>query len=62
MVCRKNAKMPSVLVELGFVTNKEDATLLTNPTYLNLFVQALYSGINDYIRSFESIGGAEVTE
>lgn len=58
----KNAKMPSVLVELGFVTNKEDATLLTNPTYLNLFVQALYSGINDYIRSFESIGGAEVTE
>ena len=53
----RNARMPSVLVELGFVTNQEDARLLTNVAYLNKFSEALYKGIEDFIKSFENSRG-----
>jgi N-acetylmuramoyl-L-alanine amidase len=38
--------MPAVLVELGFITNPGDATLMNeNPA---LFAQGIYQGIENY--------------
>ncbi|USK62196.1 N-acetylmuramoyl-L-alanine amidase [Peribacillus asahii] len=42
----KYTEMPSVLVELGFVTNSEDAKKLSSQR--NLFAQAIYNGIIAY--------------
>jgi N-acetylmuramoyl-L-alanine amidase len=53
----RNARMPSVLVELGFVTNEEDARLLTDDACLQNFSDALYKGIADFVASFERSGG-----
>jgi N-acetylmuramoyl-L-alanine amidase len=53
----RNARMPSVLVELGFVTNEEDARLMTNDAYLKNFSGAIYNGIIDFVTMFERSGG-----
>ncbi|WP_010258396.1 N-acetylmuramoyl-L-alanine amidase [Treponema primitia] len=53
----RNARMPSILVELGFVTNEADALLMTNETYLMKFSQALYKGITQFVTVFERSGG-----
>ena len=53
----RNARMPAILVELGFVSNIEDAKLMSDETYLKLFSQALYKGIADFISEFEQSGG-----
>ena len=51
----RNARMPSVLVELGFLSNETDAALLTDETYLQLFSEALYKGIMDFVGEFEGL-------
>ena len=53
----RNARMPSVLVELGFVTNPDDARLLADPSYLRKLSEALYSGTVDFVSTFEKSGG-----
>jgi N-acetylmuramoyl-L-alanine amidase len=53
----RNARMPSVLVELGFVTNPEDALLLADPSHLRKLSDALYSGTVDFVTAFERSGG-----
>jgi N-acetylmuramoyl-L-alanine amidase len=53
----KNARMPSVLVELGFVSNETDALLMGDETYLKNLSEALYKGISDFIAFFERSGG-----
>jgi N-acetylmuramoyl-L-alanine amidase len=53
----RNARMPSVLVELGFVTNLEDARLMADAAYLKHFSEALYKGIADFVAEFEQSGG-----
>ncbi|MDR2210273.1 MAG: N-acetylmuramoyl-L-alanine amidase [Spirochaetaceae bacterium] len=53
----RNARMPAVLVELGFVTNPDDAVLMADPGYLKLFSQGLYKGIADFVTEFEQSGG-----
>jgi N-acetylmuramoyl-L-alanine amidase len=42
------AKMPSVLVELFFVTNKDDARALQRSSYQEAIIEALYQGIKRY--------------
>lgn len=49
----KNAKMPSVLVELGFVTNPEEAKRLNTPEYLHRCAAGIYNGIQAFIARFE---------
>jgi len=49
----RNARMPSVLVELGFVTNETDARLMNDEVYLKNLSDALYKGISDFIAFFE---------
>ncbi|MFA6506850.1 MAG: N-acetylmuramoyl-L-alanine amidase [Treponemataceae bacterium] len=53
----RNARMPSVLVEIGFITNSEDAALLASDAYLRKLSEAIYSGIKDFITKFERTGG-----
>lgn len=53
----RNAHMPSVLVELGFVTNKEEATLMADKNYLRKTAEAIYNGINTFIMHFEQSRG-----
>jgi N-acetylmuramoyl-L-alanine amidase len=49
----RNTRMPAVLVELGFVSNSDDAKLMSNEEDLKLFAQALYKGIADFVAEFE---------
>ncbi len=49
----RNAKMPSVLVELGFVTNEAEARRLADPAYLRKLSDGIYNGISDFIDYFE---------
>ncbi|MDR0760739.1 MAG: N-acetylmuramoyl-L-alanine amidase [Treponema sp.] len=53
----RNARMPSVLVELGFVSNKEDALFLSDEVYLRSLADSLYKGIADFVAAFEGTGG-----
>ncbi|MEL3906522.1 MAG: N-acetylmuramoyl-L-alanine amidase [Treponema sp.] len=50
----RNAKMPSVLIELGFVTNPDEAKLLNTPSYLQKCAQGIYNGLLSFITRFES--------
>ena len=53
----RNTRMPAVLVELGFLTNEEDAALFVEERSLRKFSEALYNGISDFIADFERTGG-----
>ena len=53
----RNAKMPSVLVELGFVSNEAEALLMRDEAYLKKLSDALYKGICDFVAFFEHSGG-----
>ncbi|MFA6505392.1 MAG: N-acetylmuramoyl-L-alanine amidase, partial [Treponemataceae bacterium] len=53
----RNARMPSVLVEIGFITNSEDAALLASDAYLRKLSEAIYIGVKDFITKFERTGG-----
>lgn len=49
----RNAKMPSVLVEVGFVTNETEARLLADKEHLRKLGDGIYNGIVDFVDYFE---------
>ena len=49
----RNSRMPAVLVELGFVSNQQDALLMTREDDLQKFITSLYNGITNFISIFE---------
>ncbi|MCI1208007.1 MAG: N-acetylmuramoyl-L-alanine amidase [Treponema sp.] len=53
----KNAKMPSVLVEMGFLSNYKEACLLNDDAYLQKISQGLYNGITAFVTHFERSRG-----
>ncbi|MDR3122294.1 MAG: N-acetylmuramoyl-L-alanine amidase [Treponema sp.] len=53
----RNARMPSILVEMGFLTNETEALLLADDAYLMKLSQALYKGITQFVAMFERSGG-----
>ena len=53
----RDTMVPSVLVELGFVSNRDEALLLIDDAYLKKLSDALYKGISDFIAFFERSGG-----
>lgn len=53
----RKAKMPSVLIELGFVTNPEEALLLSKNEYLRNLSKAIYNGTVEFIDDFEATRG-----
>ena len=46
----RGAGMPAVLIELGFVTNADEAMRLTQKVYQNKIAQAMASGISNYLK------------
>lgn len=55
----RNANMPSVLVEVGFLTNKKEAELLNSQNYLSKVANGIYNGLVDFIVHFEKSRGYE---
>jgi N-acetylmuramoyl-L-alanine amidase len=53
----RRSRMPAVLVELGFVSNKDDSLLMTTDTHLHKLVEAVYKGIVEFVGDFERSGG-----
>ena len=53
----RNAKMPSVLVETGFLTNEKEAALLADDNYLQKLALGIYNGLEAFITHFELSGG-----
>ncbi len=47
----RHTAMPSVLVEVGFVTGREDAPNLSNPTYRSQMAKAIADGIIEYVKT-----------
>jgi N-acetylmuramoyl-L-alanine amidase len=52
----RNAKMPAVLVEVGFMSSPEEAARLADDAYLKGIAEGLYSGICSFITRFEKYG------
>ncbi|WP_285396572.1 N-acetylmuramoyl-L-alanine amidase [Lysinibacillus sp. fls2-241-R2A-57] len=44
----RNMIIPSILVELGFLTNNEDRAKMTDDQYAELFAESIYKGISQY--------------
>ena len=53
----KGAIMPSTLIELGFITNPEDAKLMSTKETRLKMVKATADGIKKYIEVFEETKG-----
>jgi N-acetylmuramoyl-L-alanine amidase len=53
----RNARMPSILIELGFVTNAEEAALLAQEQYLQRLARAIYTGVRSFVHAFERTKG-----
>ena len=53
----RNANMPSVLVELGFLTNYAEAQNLSSQQYLQKAALGIYNGVSDFITHFERSRG-----
>jgi N-acetylmuramoyl-L-alanine amidase len=53
----RKAKMPSILIELGFVTNPEEARLLAQEAYLQKLAQGIYTGVLRFVHAFEQSKG-----
>lgn len=53
----RNSNMPSVLVELGFLTNYKEACLLNDNAYLQKTALGIYNGISAFVTHFERSKG-----
>lgn len=58
----RNARMPSVLVELGFLNNPAEAALLASPDYLQKCSGGIYNGLTSFITQFEGSRGFTSTQ
>jgi N-acetylmuramoyl-L-alanine amidase len=53
----KESKMPAVLVEIGFVTNREEALRLQEPDYQERIARGISDGIEAFLTAFEKSEG-----
>ncbi len=49
----RNAKMPAVLIELGFVSNPHEGAMLSTNTYQDILSGGILQGIKKYIELFD---------
>ncbi|WP_420456440.1 N-acetylmuramoyl-L-alanine amidase [Rubrivirga sp.] len=47
------ASMPAVLVEVGFVTNREEARLISSPAGMDQTARAIFEAVRDYKATYE---------
>lgn len=53
----RNSKMPSVLIETGFLTNPSEGALLSNDAYLQKISFGIYNGLQAFVTHFERSRG-----
>ena len=53
----KESKMPAVLVEIGFLTNEEEAMLLQQSDYRKRIVRGVADGVEEFITAFDETEG-----
>ncbi|MDC7126689.1 MAG: N-acetylmuramoyl-L-alanine amidase [Spirochaetales bacterium] len=53
----RNAHMPSVLIEVGFVTAPDEAVLLSSTSYLKKLSNGIYNGIVEFVNEYETARG-----
>jgi len=53
----KESKMPAVLVEIGFVTNEEEAVLLQQSDYQKRIARGISDGVEEFITAFTKTEG-----
>jgi N-acetylmuramoyl-L-alanine amidase len=53
----KESKMPAVLVEIGFLTNEEEAELLQSSEYRRDIVRGVADGIEAFVNTFDQTRG-----
>jgi N-acetylmuramoyl-L-alanine amidase len=58
----KRTNMPSVLIELGFISNPSDAALLFEKQSLEKYTKALFEGLVDFVTLYEKPGGFSIIE
>ncbi|TFH04740.1 MAG: N-acetylmuramoyl-L-alanine amidase [Spirochaetales bacterium] len=51
----REARMPSILIETGFINNRQDLDLLRTPEYRQELAQSISKGIAAYVRDFEQL-------
>ncbi|MBQ1714293.1 MAG: N-acetylmuramoyl-L-alanine amidase, partial [Treponema sp.] len=56
----RNANMPSVLVETGFLTNPTEGALLADEDYLQKVAFGIYNGLQAFVTHFERSRGFTV--
>ena len=49
------AQMPSILAEISFLTNPEDAAELSRPHYRERLAEALYRGVSEYVDGMSGV-------
>ncbi|MHB1960626.1 MAG: N-acetylmuramoyl-L-alanine amidase, partial [Acidobacteriaceae bacterium] len=49
------AQMPSILAEISFLTNPEDAAELARPSYRERLAEALYRGVAEYVEGMSGV-------
>lgn len=55
----KGATMPAVLVEVGYLSNREDARQLADPAHRQRIAEALYRSITDFRQRYAVLVGAD---
>ena len=53
----KSSKMPAVLIEIGFLTNKDEALKMIQSDYQKRIARGIAEGINDFILLFRKTEG-----
>jgi N-acetylmuramoyl-L-alanine amidase len=53
----RNSKMPAVLIEVGFVSNRDEAFLMRDSAYLQKLAEGIYNGVSRFVAQFESSQG-----
>jgi N-acetylmuramoyl-L-alanine amidase len=53
----KGAKTPSILIEVGFISNRDEAEKLRSSEYREMIAQAIAAGIMDYKERYERTEG-----
>ncbi|PMP84404.1 MAG: N-acetylmuramoyl-L-alanine amidase, partial [Caldisericum exile] len=48
-VCREVTTMPSILTEIGFISNPKEEALFKDPNFLDRVAKALFDGIVRYL-------------
>jgi N-acetylmuramoyl-L-alanine amidase len=56
------AAMPSVLTEISFVTNRQEARLLKSPAYRQKIAEALVAGVLKYQNSLKKVQTAALQQ